>query len=1345
MRKIKLLGAALLLLCSYQVSLAQKQTAAIPLVRCATDEALQQTFREHPEFKAEYDRKNAQAATQRGAGNNATSRVSTLTGPVTIPVIVHVVLPANLLNIITEEQIDYLLNRLNLDYSGLNPDSTNGSLFYSVRGHSLIRFTRARRTPSGQITNGIERRASTAQVALTTYQAVKHASAGGLDPWDVTQYYNLWVGDAGTSGLLGIAPAIGVGGQTETTASTVGIDGICVDYRGFSNGCFSYPTFALGRTVVHEIGHNFGLYHTFTGCAAGADFAQPTPANQTLPATLVGASADDTPGLSTPTSGCPTGAVASTCGTAVPNPPGKMYQNYMDYTDDPCYSMFTTNQVGRMEYMLETYRPGYLTTQGANPPAGFPALDGAISAVVSPGGSEFNNGTCTITTYPTPTCPGSFVPRISILNIGSTTLTSVTVTTTLTGASNSTQTNTVALSNLLTNRIATIALPAINLALGATTITFTITAVNGSPDTYVANNTATTSVNVALSPLPFTQDFTTTTFPPANMTLFNPNNNNTWVRNAAGNGNVGSAFINNYSNSLPGQIDDIRTLPFSPPTGVTPQDSVVITFDLAHKNYPNSPDILQVLVSTDCGATFTSVYNKSGATLATAGSSTASYLAPIASDWRKERIALGGSFLTGGPIIVAFRNTNAFGNNIFIDNINIARKYDRDISLSAIVAPTANVCTNTFNPQVTVTNNGALAVTGFSVGYRLNGGAVTSQTFTQTINPGASATVTLTGAVTVSQVNNTITLFSFNPITVAGSGDQNPVNDTLTRAFIAPTNVPLFEGFEAATYPPAGWSIIGGSGTYTWVRDNHGHNSSWSIKVDNYNNSLLGQTVSIQTPPLRTTVLDSVIVTFDVAHKYYVGSADVLQVLASRDCGATFVSYYNKSGATLATAGSFANDYVNPQQGDWRTERVAIPFTALNSGSTIIRFQNTNDYGNNVFIDNINITGIYKRDAQLLSINQPANVICNPANTPNVTVRNVGTDTIKSLRVTYVLDNGAAVVSNFTGLNILKNTNQSFNLTAMNAPVGVHTFRAYVSDLVTNSGAGDQYTSNDTLFKSFTVVGSVAAPLVEGFENPTFPPTGWAIVNPDGVITWQRDTVAARTGRASAFVNNYNYPANGSRDELYTPQVTYTGVDSVFLNFDVAATTYSYPGSTAIPLDTLEVLVTNDCGATYTSIYKKWGNELQTVNDPNAPQTIEFIPSGRSQWRNEQLNLSAYASRSPIQLVFRNTTNFENNIFIDNVNVSTKTLPAKLKEQGYLIYPTPFASSFYIQHLLPPTELRGVAVYNSIGQRVWAREYSSTGATSLMQIDLSRYAKDVYTVVLRYTNRTVSQKVIKAN
>ena len=226
-------------------------------------------------------------------------------------------------------------------------------------------------------------------------------------------------------------------------------------------------------------------------------------------------------------------------------------------------------------------------------------------------------------------------------------------------------------------------------------------------------------------------------------------------------------------------------------------------------------------------------------------------------------------------------------------------------------------------------------------------------------------------------------------------------------------------------------------------------------------------------------------------------------------------------------------------------------------------------------------------------------------------------------------------------------------------------------------------------------------------------------------------------------MNTYNYVTLGARDELYTPNITYAGVDSVLFSFDIAAATYSYPGSTAIPLDTLEILLTTDCGNTFTTIYKKWGEDLQTVGDPNTPQTTEFFPAA-NQWRTENIDLSAYAPNGPIQLVFRTTSNFENNIYIDNVNVRTKTLPARLKSDGYLILPNPFHNQFAVWHYRTPTNLRFITVYNASGQLVWSRQFSGN-ADKYLSIDLSNRPAGIYIVNLGYddSNRNVSQRIMK--
>ena len=106
------------------------------------------------------------------------------------------------------------------------------------------------------------------------------------------------------------------------------------------------------------------------------------------------------------------------------------------------------------------------------------------------------------------------------------------------------------------------------------------------------------------------------------------------------------------------------------PVDLSAATNPYLTFSVAYCQYSNELDRLQVLVSTDCGATWSSVYNKAGAALSTKAAQTSQFT-PTATQWRSDTVSLA-NFIGQSSVMIDFKATSDYGNNLYLDDINLS-------------------------------------------------------------------------------------------------------------------------------------------------------------------------------------------------------------------------------------------------------------------------------------------------------------------------------------------------------------------------------------------------------------------------------------------------------------------------------------------------------------------------------------------------------------------------------------------------------------------------------------------------------------------------------------------------
>lgn len=679
----------------------------------------------------------------------------------------------------------------------------------------------------------------------------------------------------------------------------------------------------------------------------------------------------------------------------------------------------------------------------------------------------------------------------------------------------------------------------------------------------------------------------------------------------------------------------------------TASPTTYLTFDAAvtawtSTNTPiamGSDDMVRVMVSTDCGSSFTPIYTVSAANnLGINFTNFGVSLAPYAG-----QDIIVGFYATDGPI------DNTEDLDFHLDNINIYNLPGLDASVNALTSPTTTGCyTNNQSVNVTLKNMGANTISNVPVTVIVSGPI--NQTLTTTFTPSIASMGTVN--VSMGLINMTAAgTYSFNSFSGL-VGDAIPANDAnFTTRVVAPTfTLPImnnFTGFTGGNLPTVQQGWVEGQGltapgtatTSNWISFNgFGFPSNVNARVQLFGNTYREWIISPKFVPTTSTQ-----VTFDAAvtdlaavpGPSVMGSDDMFRVFVSTDCGVSYTPIFTIN-ATNSLTPSFTN--------------FSVALGAYAGQPIILGFQATDGAIDNVesyyfHLENVNIYNQSSADAGITAITNPTSTTCyGPNENVTVTLKNQGTAAIANIPVTVIISGAvnSTLSTTFVG-PLAPSATAAVNVGTLNmVNGGTFNFKAF-SSLV-----GDGFFGNDTSYTTRTTPILVATPnqvSFTGYTGANLPAffAGWnegqGVTTPTNTTSnWISFTGLSTPTNVTARVQLFG---NTRNEWIYGPKITMNTNSQ--LTFDAAVTDLaaSNPSTSVMGSDDkVRVMVSTDCGVSYTPIF--------TLNASNAlSNTLTTFTVPLNAYAGQDVMIAFLAQDGPVD-------DIESYYFhLDNINIVT--------------------------------------------------------------------------------------------
>jgi len=655
-----------------------------------------------------------------------------------------------------------------------------------------------------------------------------------------------------------------------------------------------------------------------------------------------------------------------------------------------------------------------------------------------------------------------------------------------------------------------------------------------------------------------------------------------------------------------------------------------------------------------------------------------------------------------------------------------------DSGIKRIVSPLEGHCQLDFVPSIVVRNYGDNLVTSSEINLSIDGILI------ETIIPGLNLAPLDSTMVNFSIVNlGQPGIYNFDVTVVKTNGveDVNTQNNQQTVNVVVPESTVLPE-FEAFDDFPADWATRNADQRIGWALagapSQDQNNSAIYLNYFDYSDAL-GEIDLLITPQINLSNTTTPKLSFDVAYAMFPGfEEDGLIVAVSTDCGNNFDQViYSKSGSNLATTDDTFLEYIPAASVDWRREVISLT-NFISENEVMIAFIGQNGFGNNLYLDNINITDQEIVDIGITRVITPSLLSCNQTPDLVLEIENLGNTVISSFQIDVQLNGTSVLSQNVTNVQILPGFRREINFGQISVPAGDYTLNSLVT---VPNGITDQYFNNNSISHQLITDDIIDfLPTRERFTKSDFNQLSWATLNPDQETGWVI-TNAAGNGESNmaATINSFNYTIIGATDLLVSPTLDLTSLSEASLFFKVA---YGKRDSGA---ETLKVMVSNDCGESYPfTLYTKSGSSLATTFTQS-----EFFPANESDWRTEYVDLSSFVGEEQLRIAFEITNGNGNNIFLDDIEffVSNDPNPVRVNNEVTL-YPNPsFRSKFQLTfNLTDKTDVR-VSIFNTIGKEIATNSFPGT-LNQTYEFDIIGNPSGIYLVKIAFRNG--DYKILKA-